>query len=204
VKTQIVYETNVDYEATYQNLVECNVVIVDKTEKGLIWFKLKGSKTIFTLSPYGKLQVKWSRVEDKKALLPIVKNLFVPEEGERLRMRPTGQQAFIPYPVPQRFKLYWCDEVTEYVRKLVRAPAKEPVIVTFIMVAIVSVFGFLALHGLSKTALPIASNQTGLEGLAMRIVVQISPYLVLVPIVVFALIAVLTRVRPSILDKLKL
>lgn len=89
-------------------------------------------------------------------------------------------------------------------RDQLRKHRREPLVLTLVTVAITSIFGFIILQGLSKEALPIVSNQTGLEGLAMKIMVQISPYLVLAPIVVFALIVILMRVRPSILDKLKL
>jgi len=81
---------------------------------------------------------------------------------------------------------------------------RESMVFTFVSSAIASIFGFLALHGLSKEALPIVANQTGPEGFAMKIMVQITPYLALLPIVSFALIVILLKVRPSILDKLKI
>jgi len=83
-------------------------------------------------------------------------------------------------------------------------PRSEPMILTFVITAIASIFGFLTLHGLSKQVLPIVSNQTGLEGFAMKIMVQVSPYLALAPIVVIASAAILLKVKPSIADKLKM
>jgi len=114
MKTQIVYETNADYEATYRKLAESQVIVAEKTEKGLIWFTVKGTKTVFTLSPYGRLQVKWNNPEEKKVLLKIIKTLIAPKQGQKFRMKPTGQQPFIRYPPPPNFKLWWCDEETEY------------------------------------------------------------------------------------------
>jgi len=203
VKTQVVYVTNADYEATYQKLTESRVVIVDRTQKGLIWFRVIGTRTIFSLSPYGKLQVKWTNLEEKKILLKIVRNLLVAEEGQKMRIKPSGQQAFIPYPEPPSFKLYWCDEETEYVRKPVHKRTEESMIVTSLTIAITSIFSFIVLRGLSKEAIPIVSNQTGLEGFAMKMMVHVSPYLALVPIMVIGSAAILLKVKPSIADKLK-
>jgi hypothetical protein len=78
---------------------------------------------------------------------------------------------------------------------------RESMVLTFVSSAIASIFSFLTLHGLGKEALPIVSNQTGLEGLAMKFMVQISPYLALAPIVILAFIAILLKVKPSIADK---
>lgn len=201
MKTQIVYETNTAYEATYQKLAESELVIADKTKKGLIWFRFKGTKTIFILSPYGKLQVKWSNPEEKKILLRIIRNLLVPKNGQNLELNPMGQQTFIPYPEPSSFKLFWCDEETEYIRTPARTIKRESVILTFFAVIIMSIFGFIALQKLGKTALYQIANQTGLE--AERIMIQVTPYLILVPGVVFAFALLLTT-KPAIQRKLKL
>ena len=61
------------------------------------------------------MQVKWKNSQEKKVLLEIVKNLLVAQEGE-LKIRPSKQQVWIDYPPPSNFKLYWCDEETEFLK----------------------------------------------------------------------------------------
>ena len=117
---QIVYRTNADYFASYEKLKEAQSNVVAscyQTKKGHIWFRLAETKTVFILSPKGKLQVKWSDLKEKQVLLKIVPSLLVPEQGQKLEITPTSQQAYISYPPPTNFKLYWCDEKTEYVKK---------------------------------------------------------------------------------------
>ncbi len=95
----------------------CSLVIADTTAKGLLWFKFKDSRTVFQLSPMGKLQVKWNDLDEKKTLFKLVKNLLVANQNEKLVIKPLKQQTWIEYPVPESFKFYWCDEVTEFVHK---------------------------------------------------------------------------------------
>lgn len=119
-KNQVVYRTNADYFASYEKLKEAQSNVVasfDQTEKGHIWFRLAETKTVFVLSPKGKLQIKWSDLKEKQVLLKIVRSLLVPEQGQKLKITPTSQQAYISYPPPTNFKLYWCEEKTEYVKK---------------------------------------------------------------------------------------
>lgn len=114
---QVVYESNVDYEASCQKLAENPLVVADVTEKGLLSFWFKRTRTLFQVSPKGKIQVKWSNVEEKKTLLKLAKNVLVAKEGQKLKITPLKQQLWISYPVPESFKLYWCDEETEFYRK---------------------------------------------------------------------------------------
>lgn len=113
---QVVYEANFDYEATYEKLVQSFIAVVEKTEKGLIWVRFKDTKTVFLLSPKGKIQVKWADPEEKKVLLKILKNMLVPVEGQKISIKPSKQQVFIEYPPPQNFRLYWCETEMEYVK----------------------------------------------------------------------------------------
>jgi hypothetical protein len=119
--TQILYETNIDSEATYQKLYEQRnsseiPYSVSETGKGLLRIQFKKSSTIFLISPGGKMQVTWRRVDEKRILLKLLRSLLVPLEGQRLMIRPINQQPMIPYPAPENFKLYWCDEKTEYMK----------------------------------------------------------------------------------------
>jgi hypothetical protein len=200
VKTQIVYETNADYEATIQRLTKSELVIGDNTCKGLFWFRIEGTKTVFILSPYGKLQVRWNEVQEKKVLLKIVKKLLVPKDGDKLRIKPTSQQAFVRYPPPENFKLYWCDEETEYVR-IVDTAKKESSIFTFIIFGVMGFFGFLTAQGLGKEALPLLANQTGLESAVMKTMIQITPYLMLVPVISFTSIVIVSKLKPSFFNR---
>lgn len=102
---QVVYETNADYYLTWKNLTENSLVAaVDRTEKGLLWFRLKRTNTIFLLSPNGRLQVKWDNEEEKKILLEVVKALLIPKGGA-LTVKPLKQQLWANYPPPAAFNL---------------------------------------------------------------------------------------------------
>ena len=125
-RNQVVYQTNADYQATLERLEE-NPLIVDVTDKGIIWFRFINTETVFTLSPYGRLQVRWNNEEEKKVLLPLVKALLVPKKPP-LKVKPLKQQLWIEYPPPKNFKLYWCKEETEYVQnKRLFLVTEEPI-----------------------------------------------------------------------------
>ena len=91
------------------------LVVADVTQKGLLWFRFTDNRTVFLLSPSGKLQVKWNDVSEKRTLFRLVRNLLVAKPTEKLFIRPVKQQTWIEYPVPESFKLYWCDNTSEYV-----------------------------------------------------------------------------------------
>jgi hypothetical protein len=42
--------------------------------------------------------------------------LLVATESEKLGIKPKKRQVWIDYPVPESFRLFWCDEVTELSR----------------------------------------------------------------------------------------
>ena len=117
--SQVVYQTNADLIASYEALVNNSLVKVkaDMTQKGLLWFQFKDSQTVFLLSAMGKLQVKWNDEHEKRLLYKFVKNLLVAKPNEKLVIKPLKQQTWIEYPAPESFKLYWCDEATEFVLK---------------------------------------------------------------------------------------
>jgi hypothetical protein len=117
VLSQVVYETNADVAASYEVMVKNPLVVADRTEKGLLWFKFRDNGTVFLLSPLGKLQVKWNDVSEKRTLFRLIRNLLVPRPNEKLSITPRKQQTYIDYPVPDSFKLYWCDQTSEFVLK---------------------------------------------------------------------------------------
>jgi hypothetical protein len=117
VLSQVVYETNADWAASQEALVRNDLVIVDVTAKGLLWFRFIDNRTVFLLSPSGKLQVKWNDVSEKRTLFRLLRNLLVPRPNQELSITPKKQQTWIDYPVPNSFKLYWCDTETEFVLK---------------------------------------------------------------------------------------
>jgi hypothetical protein len=125
VSFQVVYQTNADYTATEEALANNKLVIVVQTKKGLLWFRFVESRTIFQLSPMGKLQVYWSDLNEKKTLYKLVKNLLIANPNEKLVIKPLKQQLWIDYPVPDPFKVYWCDQSSEFALKKTSAPAKE-------------------------------------------------------------------------------
>lgn len=115
--SQVIYQTNAEWYTTSEALASNPLVITYETEKGLLQFNFKGSRTIFQLSAEGKMQVKWNDISEKKILYRFVKKLLVAKNNEELVIRPLKQQAWIDYPVPDSFKLYWCDQETEFVLK---------------------------------------------------------------------------------------
>jgi hypothetical protein len=117
VLSQVVYETNADWAASQEAMVRNDLVIVDVTAKGLLWFRFIDNRTVFLLSPSGKLQVKWNDVSEKRTLFRLLRNLLVPRPNQKLSITPKKQQTWIDYPVPNSFKLYWCDTETEFVLK---------------------------------------------------------------------------------------
>jgi hypothetical protein len=117
VPSQVVYQTNAEWYASYEALANNSLVKADTTEKGIIQFWFKDNPTLFMLSPTGKLQVKWSNFEEKKVLFKLVKHLLVAGDNGKVVIKPLRQQVWIEYPVPKPFKLYWCSEATEYVLK---------------------------------------------------------------------------------------
>ena len=101
------------------------MVRADISRKGLLMFWFKGSTTVFLLASTGKLQVKWSCLEEKKLFFRFLRDVLVPCEDESLVIKPLRQQAWIEYPElksDKSFELYWCDEATEFVLK----PPSEP------------------------------------------------------------------------------
>jgi hypothetical protein len=115
MSSQVVYQTNADWHDSYDAMAKNTLVTVEETKKGLLWFHFIGSQTVFTLSPTGKLQVKWSDLHEKRILYKQIRNLLVVKPNEKLTIKPLKQQMWIEYPVPKSFKLYWCDQSTEFV-----------------------------------------------------------------------------------------
>ena len=109
---QVIYETNIDYEASFQKLADSKVVVADKTQKGLLWVRFFDTKTVFMFSVNGTLQVTWHNLEEKQILFSLVQKLLVAKEGQELKVTPTRQLTWIPYNTP--FKLNWCREEKEY------------------------------------------------------------------------------------------
>lgn len=115
--SQVVYQTNADWYESYEAMTKNTLVKVDMTKKGLLWFQFIGNKTVFIFSPSGKLQVKWNDINEKKTLFRFLSKLFIVKPNEKLSIKPLRQQTWIEYPVPESFKLYWCDQATELVLK---------------------------------------------------------------------------------------
>lgn len=124
--SQVVYETNADLIASHEVMVKYEqFVVADMNAKGVLWFKFKGNPTVFLLSPFGKLQVKWSDVHEKKTLFRLLRNILIARPGDKLLIKPLRQQTWIEYPVPESFKLYWCDTSTEYALKSTATDAES-------------------------------------------------------------------------------
>lgn len=114
MSSQVVYQTNADWHDSYDALAKNSLVTVEQTMKGLLWFHFKESRTVFVLSPAGKLQVKWRDLHEKRIFFKQIKNLLVAKPNEKLTIKPLKQQMWIEYPVPESFKIYWCDHWAEF------------------------------------------------------------------------------------------
>jgi hypothetical protein len=112
--SQVVYQTNADWHDSYDAMAKNTLVTVEQTKKGLLWFHFKESQTVFILSPTGKLQVKWRDLHEKRILYKQIKNLLVAKPSEKLTIKPLKQQMWMEYPVPESFKIYWCDHFSEF------------------------------------------------------------------------------------------
>lgn len=111
---QVLYQTNADYTASYEALYKSGIIdSISQTEKGLITFRI--GVTGFVLSPNGKLQVKWSNLEEKKTLLETVKDLLIPKKGE-LTMNPLSQQLWLHHPQPPEIAVHWCNKKIRYAK----------------------------------------------------------------------------------------
>ena len=117
MSSQVVYQTNADWHDSYDAMAKNTLVTVEETKKGLLWFHFKDSRTVFILSPTGKLQVKWSDLPEKRILYKQIKNLLIAKPNEKLTIKPLKQQMWIEYPVPESFKIYWCDHWSEFALK---------------------------------------------------------------------------------------
>ena len=118
---QVIYKTNIDYDASYQKLNDSKVVLADITPKGLLWVRFFDTKTVFMFSINGTLQVTWHDLKEKQILFSLIKKLLVAREGQELKIIPTRQRAWIPYNEP--FTLNWCREEKEYLPK----PTPKPI-----------------------------------------------------------------------------
>ena len=113
--SQVVYQTNADWYESREALVNNSLVKADTTDKGLIKFWFRDNPTLFMLASTGKLQVKWNNIDEKRVLFRLIKNLLVAAPNETLLIKPLKQQVWVNYPVPESFKLFWCDQSTEFV-----------------------------------------------------------------------------------------
>jgi hypothetical protein len=64
-------------------MVKNDLVKVDVTAKGMLWFMFKNNSTVFLLSPSGKLQVKWNNDSEKRTLFKLIKELLVAKPSEK-------------------------------------------------------------------------------------------------------------------------
>jgi ABC-type sugar transport system permease subunit len=187
IKSQIVYEINVDYETTYENLYQNSLLDnVHQTQKGLIWFRFKATQTVFIISPDGKMQVRWSNVAEKKILLKLLRNLLKPHEGQKLRIKPAKQQVWIPYPPPEPLKLYWCDEETRYIR-MPKFKRDKPTLFTVFTVVFMCAVGFVILQNVGNVVMPTIANQTHPGTEIIKVMIPMYPYLILAPAIVVVL-----------------
>lgn len=115
--SQVVYQTNADFIASQEAMVKRIDIKADVSQKGLLTFWFRGSQTVFVLAPTGKLQVKWSSLQEKTIYFRFLKDVLIAYEKEELVIKPLRQQTWIEYPVPKSFKLFWCDQATEHILK---------------------------------------------------------------------------------------
>jgi hypothetical protein len=192
IKTQIVYETNIDYEATYSSLYRNSLLDnLHQTQKGLIWFRFKNTQTIFMISPDGKMQVKWNDTEEKKILLKLLKSLLIADKGHKLRIKPAKQQVWVPYPPPEPLKLFWCDEETTYIR-CPRLKRFNLTLLEVFKVVMLCFIGFCILQNLENIVMSSIANLTQPGTELIKILVPVYPYLALAPAIAIVFVYVYT------------
>lgn len=119
VTSQIVYETNIDFERTEEKLRNSGLLEAagqnPNDKRGAWWFKFRDIGAKFLFFPSTRtLQVKFSDAAEKKVTLKILTNLAVSLNGDPVVLQAIHQQPIIPYPAPKDFELFWCDESTTY------------------------------------------------------------------------------------------
>lgn len=118
VKFQIVYECpDLDFQASYEKLLQSGLVTADTYEKGNLWVHFKKFKVLFVISPKGKIQVAFEEPKEKEILLDILKNLLVSKTGDEVVFHPLKQNLTIDYPAPKEIEIWWCEEKNSYVQQ---------------------------------------------------------------------------------------
>jgi hypothetical protein len=85
---QAIYEVNIDYNATYQNLIERPEVHVYEPQDGTMSVKFKKTSWSPTLIfSTGKIQITYNTPEDHKQLKEAIKPLLISLPGEKLNLK---------------------------------------------------------------------------------------------------------------------
>jgi len=118
LKFQIVYECpDLDFQASYEKLVQSNLVTADTYEKGNLWVHFKNVKVLFVISPKGKIQVAFEDPKQKEILLEILKKLLVSTTGHEVVFNPLQQNITVEYPAPKEIELWWCEKKDSYIHQ---------------------------------------------------------------------------------------
>lgn len=112
MQTQVVYDTNADFDASEENIRTSGLVASHVNSKGTLVFNFKDTETVFLLFHTGILQVRWRSIEEKKTLFKLVKCLLAPLSGEALRVEPKSQLKEIMY--REKVRTFWCEEEIDY------------------------------------------------------------------------------------------
>jgi len=98
-KKQIILQTNIDYTSTYEKayLSPYTKSITD-TEKGHIILLLRDLEVNILIAPTGKVQITYSKYEElDKALRILFKEVFVPKDGEKLKIEVCEGNWYNPF-----------------------------------------------------------------------------------------------------------
>jgi hypothetical protein len=109
---EVLYRSNLDWNASYKNLADSHLAVVEPTQKGILHVIFNKTDTIFCLSPNGMIQVYYKQAQDKIRLYPLLEKMLVPIEGQTLHIEPVHQVITVPYPPPPKTDPNWCKETT--------------------------------------------------------------------------------------------
>ena len=196
MKTQVEYNSNIDYQATYEKF-STSPFPTDQNSKGIITVYVKRSTV--NISPYGKVQVTSPNAKEKIHVLRLVRPYLVPIQGQKLWLKPYKTHFHSPWPPPEEFEFSACKTVFRYVR------VHEPFIITLLPCLIISIAGFLILRDLTPNAVQsvnVAWNTTALEKHLAIQLLNIIPYVVAI-LAVFFSFAILLEAKRLVKNKLK-
>jgi len=127
MRFQVIYETNINYEATIKKLRRSSHVENGfPTQKGHFSVKFRGYRYQVLIAHTGIIQVTYTCTEEKEQLVPLLKLHLVTEHNQPLKFVPLDESIYnIGYPPPKDFVFSFCEERMRYVKEIVPNPLRD-------------------------------------------------------------------------------